>query len=76
MAQITLGGTAVETIGHLPEIGTTIPDFNLVAVDLSTKTLNDFTGSNLVLNIFPSVNTGVCSASVRKFNDLASQFEI
>lgn len=75
MANITLGGNPVETSGNLPAIGTQIPDFKLVAIDLSTKTLSDFEGSNLVLNIFPSVNTGVCSASVRQFNTEASELE-
>lgn len=73
MANITLGGNPVETIGNLPEVGSQIPDFNLVDLDLTTKTLNDFKGSNLILNIFPSVNTGVCSASVRQFNTEASE---
>lgn len=75
MAKITLGGNPVETIGSLPEIGTKAPDFKLIAIDLSTKTMADFAGHNLVLNIFPSVNTGVCSASVRKFNEKASNLK-
>ncbi len=75
MANITLGGTPVETSGNLPSIGSQIPDFKLVAIDLSIKTLEDFKGYNLVLNIFPSVNTGVCAASVRHFNKEASQLE-
>lgn len=75
MADITLGGTPVKTSGTLPEIGSTLQDFELVAIDLSTKTLNDFSGKNLVLNIFPSVNTGVCAASVRQFNTEASELE-
>lgn len=75
MANITLGGTPVQTSGELPKTGSKIPDFKLVAIDLSTKTLEDFKGSNLVLNIFPSVNTGVCAASVRQFNTEASELE-
>lgn len=75
MAKITLGGNSVKTSGNLPEIGSQIPDFKLVAIDLSTKTLEDFKDSKLVLNIFPSVNTGVCSASVRHFNTEASKLE-
>jgi thiol peroxidase len=75
MADITLGGNPVKTSGELPAIGSQLSDFQLVATDLSTKTLNDFTGSKLVLNIFPSVNTGVCSASVRQFNTEASELE-
>ncbi|WNH12532.1 thiol peroxidase [Thalassobellus suaedae] len=75
MAKITLGGNPVETSGNLPEIGSTISDFKLVATDLSTKTLEDFKGNNLILNIFPSVNTGICSAAVRQFNTEASELE-
>ncbi|MCF7567998.1 thiol peroxidase [Sabulilitoribacter arenilitoris] len=75
MANITLGGNAVVTSGDLPKIGEKIADFKLVAVDLSTKTLKDFNGSNLILNIFPSVNTGVCSAAVRAFNKAAASLE-
>ncbi len=72
MAKITLGGAPAETSGQLPKTGTQLSDFELVAVDLSTKTLDDFKGSNLILNIFPSVNTGVCAASVRTFNKAAA----
>lgn len=72
MAHITIGGNPVITTGELPKVGSTAPDFELVATDLSTKTMNDFSGSHLVLNIFPSVDTGVCSASVRAFNKAAS----
>lgn len=75
MAKITLGGNPVETSGSLPEINSKIKNFKLVATDLSTKTVDDFKGYNLILNIFPSVNTGVCSASVRKFNKEASSLD-
>lgn len=75
MANITLGGTPVETSGELPAIGSQLKDFKLVAIDLSTKTLADFKNVKLVLNIFPSVNTGVCAASVRQFNTEASELE-
>lgn len=75
MAKITLGGKLVQTSGSLPEIGTKLLDFKLVATDLSTKTLEDFKGYNLILNIFPSVNTGICSASVRAFNKSASDLK-
>ena len=75
MASITLGGKPVTTSGNLPEIGSTAKDFNLVGVDLVNKTLSDFPETNLVLNIFPSVDTGVCSASVRAFNKIASEIE-
>jgi len=72
MANITLGDNPVETNGSLPDIGTEAPDFELVATDLSTKSLSDFKGSNLLLNVFPSVDTGVCATSVRKFNQSAT----
>ncbi len=72
MASITLGGNPVHTNGELPTVGTKATDFNLVKTDLGTATLADFAGSKVVLNIFPSVDTGTCAASVRKFNEKAS----
>lgn len=75
MATVTLKGTPFTTAGSLPATGDKAPDFTLTAVDLSTKTLSDFLGSKLVLNIFPSIDTGVCAASVRKFNEEASNLE-
>ncbi len=63
MAQITLGGNPATTLGTLPEIGTTAPDFNLRAADLSSKKMSDYTGKRKILNIFPSVDTGVCSSA-------------
>ncbi len=73
MAKITLGGNPAETIGELPAVGTKAPDFKLTATDMGTKTMQDFAGHTLLLNIFPSVNTGVCSASVRRFNAEAAK---
>ena len=75
MALITLGGNPVETSGELPKVGTKIADFKLVKTDLSYTSLADFAGKKLVLNIFPSVDTGTCAASVRKFNESASTLE-
>ena len=75
MATITLGGNAINTIGNLPETGAKAPDFKLIKNDLSAVSLSDFTGKKLVLNIFPSVDTGTCAASVRKFNEKASSLE-
>ncbi len=72
MATVTLKGNEIQTSGELPEVGRKAPDFSLTAGDLSTKTLKDFTGSKVVLNIFPSLDTGTCAASVREFNKLAS----
>jgi thiol peroxidase len=75
MASITLGGNPVNTSGELPKVGTKLADFKLVKNDLSIASLGDFTGSKLVLNIFPSIDTGTCATSVRKFNESASQLE-
>ncbi len=75
MASITLGGNPIHTSGELPKIGTKIADFKLVKTDLSIASLQDFAGKKLVLNIFPSVDTGTCAASVRKFNESASTLE-
>lgn len=72
MATVTLKGTPIETSGELPKVGAKAPDFTLTATDLSSKSLLDFAGSNLVLNIFPSVDTGTCAQSVRAFNKAAS----
>lgn len=68
MAKITLGGNPVQTIGKLPAVGEKAPDFTLVKDDLSRVSLQDFQGSKVVLNIFPSVDTSVCAQSVREFN--------
>ncbi|WP_271406099.1 thiol peroxidase [Tenacibaculum soleae] len=68
MASITLKGTPVNTIGNLPKNNTKAIDFSLIATDLSTKSLTDFSGNRLILNIFPSVDTGTCATSVREFN--------
>lgn len=75
MAKITLDGTPTHTNGDLPKIGQSAPDFNLTKTDLSSVSLKDYSGSKLILNIFPSVETGVCSASVRRFNKEASNLE-
>lgn len=75
MTKITLGGTPVETTGSLPKTGEKAPDFTLTVSDLSTQKLSDFAGSKVVLNIFPSVDTGTCAASVRAFNKEAAAME-
>ena len=75
MANITLKGNSIKTIGNLPEKGTSAPNFKLTAVDLSTKTLKDYLGKKVILNIFPSVDTGTCAMSVREFNKKASNLE-
>ncbi|MBC8376726.1 MAG: thiol peroxidase [FCB group bacterium] len=73
MATISLRGNPVHTIGELPEIGSKAADFELVAKDLSRVSIVDFKGQRLVLNIFPSLDTGTCAASVRYFNELAGK---
>jgi len=75
MASITLGGNPIHTSGDLPKTGTQAPDFQLVKNDLSVVSLADFAGSKLVLNIFPSVDTGTCAASVRQFNEKAANLD-
>jgi thioredoxin-dependent peroxiredoxin len=72
MAQITLKGNAINTIDQLPKVGSQAKDFQLVKNDLSIAKLSDFKGSKLILNIFPSIDTGTCAASVRAFNAKAS----
>ncbi len=68
MAQITLKGNPINTCGTLPAIGSSAPDFLLTTTELADVSLKDYAGKNIVLNIFPSVDTPVCAASVRRFN--------
>jgi thiol peroxidase len=75
MATITLKGNPFQTIGTLPAIGSKAPDFSLRAIELNNISLSDFTGSKVILNIFPSVDTGTCASSVRAFNKTASELE-
>ena len=75
MAEITLGGNPVHTGGSLPEPGSAAPDFTLTGGDLSPVTMADFEGKNLVLNIFPSVDTPTCATSVRTFNARAAEMD-
>jgi thiol peroxidase len=72
MATITLGGNPIHTSGELPKVGSKLVDFKLVQNDLSIADLSTFAGKKLVLNIFPSIDTGTCATSVRKFNESAS----
>ncbi|MBQ0787079.1 MAG: thiol peroxidase [Oceanihabitans sp.] len=72
MATVTLKGNPIQTSGELPKVGTKAPNFTLTTTDLANKTLSDFAGSKVVLNIFPSVDTGTCAQSVRTFNKEAS----
>lgn len=68
MSQVTFKGTPVETKGSLPAVGSLAPDFALISGDLSPKKLSDFLGKKVILNIFPSIDTGTCATSVRTFN--------
>jgi thioredoxin-dependent peroxiredoxin len=68
MAEITLKGIVIHTVGTLPAIGSKAPDFLLTKTDLADVSIKDFAGKRIVLNIFPSIDTGVCAASVRRFN--------
>lgn len=73
MADITLKGNACKTSGDLPAVGAAAPGFTLVAGDLSEKKLSDFAGKNVILNIVPSFDTGICALSVKKFNESAGE---
>ncbi|GAB5417381.1 MAG: thiol peroxidase [Crocinitomicaceae bacterium] len=75
MATVTLKGNEIHTTGELPAVGTKAPDFSMVQEDLSSASMEDFQGQNLVLNIFPSVDTGTCAASVQRFNQEAADLE-
>ncbi len=68
MAQVTLKGNPVQTIGNLPAVGETAPGFTLVDKELNEVSLADYAGKKVVLNIFPSVDTPTCAMSVRRFN--------
>lgn len=72
MASITLKGNAIATVGNLPKVGEKAPDFTLIGTDLSPKSLTDYAGQKLILNIFPSVDTGTCATSVKNFNKQAA----
>ena len=75
MAQTKLGENVVNTIGELPPVGSMAPDFTLTGNDLKDATLKSHTGKNVVLNIFPSLDTGTCAASVREFNKRAASLD-
>lgn len=73
MAKTAFQGSPVTLAGEFVQVGAQAPDFSLVKGDLTSFTLADVKGKYALLNIFPSMDTGVCAASVRKFNQLASQ---
>lgn len=72
MTTITLAGNPIEVSGNFPKTGDTVADFVLVGNDLGDVTLADFAGKRKVLNIFPSIDTGICATSVRVFNQQAA----
>lgn len=75
MAKITLGGTPTNTSGELPSIGSTLGDYQFTKHDMSPLNLSSLKGKKVVLNVFPSVDTGVCATSVRTFNQKAASFD-
>lgn len=75
MASITLKGNPVSTAGELPATGSAAPAFTGVKTDLSECSLGDVAGKKVVLNIFPSIDTGVCAASTRRFNQEAGSLD-
>ena len=72
MASITLKNNPILTSGNLPNIGEEAKDFSLIGKDLKEVTLSDFKGERIVMNIFPSVDTGICAISVKTFNEKAA----
>ena len=75
MAKITLKGNSINTNGELPEKGKKAPSFNLVKSNLTEAGPADFEGKKLLLNIFPSLDTGLCATTVRKFNEKAASLD-
>lgn len=75
MAQVTFKGDPVQTVGDLPAIGSVAPGFALVDSALGEAKLSDYAGKQVVLNIFPSIDTPVCAASVKRFNTEAAALE-
>lgn len=73
MAKIALHGNPIDTVGSLPVKGSQAPAFTLTAADMSDKSLRDFLGKRIVLNIFPSIDTPTCAMSVRRFNAEAAK---
>lgn len=75
MAEITMRGNPVNTLGDLPAVGSKAPGFSLTGADLGNVTDADFAGAPVVLNIFPSIDTATCATSVRTFNQKAAERE-
>lgn len=75
MTQITFKGKPVVTVGELPKNHSQAPDFKLVKQDLSVASLSDYRGKKVLMNIYPSIDTGICAMSVRKFNEQAASLD-
>ena len=75
MATITLEGNEIHTVGELPAVGSDAPAFSLTNAELGSASLADYNGKKVVLNIFPSIDTGVCAESTRRFNAAASSLD-
>lgn len=75
MSTIRFHGEPANTVGELPAVGSAAPAFALTAADLSDLTSESLAGKCVVLNIFPSIDTGVCAASVREFNKRAASLD-
>lgn len=75
MAKITLKGNQIKTVGKLPKVGKKAPKFKLVGNGLSESKLKDFKGKNILLNITPSLDTGICATSLRRFNEEGAKME-
>ncbi len=73
MAEITLRGNPIHTVGALPAVGGPAPAYSLTGTDLNSVASDDFAGSAVVLNIFPSIDTPTCATSVRTFNQRAAE---
>lgn len=74
MSSVTFKNTPIKRSGELPALNSLAADFNLIKIDLTETSLKDYTGKKIILNIFPSLDTAVCAASVRHFNEKAGQF--
>ena len=75
MAEITLEGKPIHTIGELPAVGSAAPDFRLTASDMSDRSLSNWTGKRKILNIVVSLDTGICADSAKKFNEVVGKLQ-
>ena len=75
MATITLGGNETQTVGELPAVGSDAPGFTLTNTNMQDVSLDSFKGQKVILNIFPSIDTGICALSTRKFNEAANDLD-